>query len=164
VSNKDQIKLSYYLIDTKSSKTIIYFHGNGSDFIVDYPFIESIAQNLHYNVIYMDYRGYGSSRGYPTQKNILFDSIQFINLIMKERYFENTNFFIIGASLGGAIVLNMLDEIMLHKNKIKGIIIQNTFTSMIELISHKLPFCSVCLVKNLVTEKWDNINAIKNAG
>lgn len=161
VSEKDRVKLSFYLIKNSSKITIIYFHGNGSDVLVDYPFIENISTMLNYNVIYMDYRGYGNSGGYPNQKNIVRDTIQFLKEIAKNKYFPNSKYFILGSSLGGAVVFHVLHEIMNNEN-IVGVIIQNTFTSTIDMIKHKLPLCSSELMKFFIVEKWENVNMIKN--
>ncbi|PYQ79904.1 MAG: hypothetical protein DMG03_24525 [Acidobacteria bacterium] len=48
---------------------IVYFHGNGGNLSVWAPIVASIAER-GYSVLAIDYRGYGSSSGRPSERGL----------------------------------------------------------------------------------------------
>ncbi len=76
---------------------IIYFHGNQGNLTrwgeVVMPFVE-----MGYDVLIMDYRGFGKSKGKRTQKTLLSDAELFYEYALKE--FKEEDVILYGRSLG----------------------------------------------------------------
>ena len=51
---------------------IVYFHGNGGNLSIWAPILATIARR-GYSVLAFDYRGYGKSTGYPTERGLYRD-------------------------------------------------------------------------------------------
>ena len=66
---------------------------------------------------------------------------------------------ILGNSLGGALVIQILEKIKLKD--FKGIIIQNTFTSLEDVFKNRYKVIS--FLKFLINEKWNNLSILQHS-
>lgn len=88
----------------QSSGLIIYFHGNAGnlqrwgEYAVDFT-------NLGYDVLMIDYRGYGKSSGIPGEKS-LYDDSEYIWAWAKGK-FDYPKWIIYGRSLGAAVASHL---------------------------------------------------------
>ena len=113
----------------KKSKLLIYFHGNGGN-LGDY--VEAISRlhfHLNWNVLAVDYRGYGESSGEPTEEGILTDAKAVLEFAEKSLSFSLSEIVLYGFSMGSVPATYLASEYP----KIGGIIVQNGFTSILEL-------------------------------
>jgi pimeloyl-ACP methyl ester carboxylesterase len=71
----------------KASRTIVYFHGIAATRGIQKRVntIKNLASHFHAHVITIDYRGFGDSKGYPTDEGIHLDAIAVIDYIMSVR-------------------------------------------------------------------------------
>lgn len=71
----------------KASRTIVYFHGIAATRGIQKRVntIKNLATHFHAHVITIDYRGFGDSKGYPTDEGIHLDAIAVIDYIMSVR-------------------------------------------------------------------------------
>jgi uncharacterized protein len=75
ISVPDGIELIAWYAPAKDDKpTILYFHGNGANAASRAPKIERIREN-GFGVFYLNNRGYGGSKGRPTEENNVADAI-----------------------------------------------------------------------------------------
>lgn len=110
------------------------------------------------NVVIVAYRGYGLSTGEPSENGIMLDSEAIINYLMidlKEKI-NNEDIYIFGRSLGGAVAIYITNHL---KPNIKGLIVENTFTSLSELIDKIFPFLKH-IKSYLLKNHWPSINRI----
>ena len=90
-----------------SKGLILYFHGNAGnlqrwgEYAVDFT-------KLGYDILMMDYRGYGKSTGTPTEKN-LYDDAQMV-FKWAEDNVPHKKLVIVGRSLGSAVATNLAKD------------------------------------------------------
>jgi abhydrolase domain-containing protein 13 len=114
---------------SKKIPTIVYFHEN------DYfpPARIYMIEKLHnsdrkHNVVMVDYRGYGLSEGYPTDKGIDIDAVSIVQHVLNMEQVDPEKIIIFGAAFGGFFAT----EAALHfQNEIKGLILQNASPSFL---------------------------------
>ena len=112
------------------------------------------------NLIIFGYRGYGKSEGTPSEKGLLFDGSAISHYIFEDieigKYIDRNQVFLFGRSLGGAIAASVaLDKSL----PFKGVIIENTFTTLGDLVDVMFPILKY--VKNyLLKTKFETIKII----
>lgn len=108
--------------------TMLYFHGNDKN--VGHVRDLEYARGMHglgYNVLMIDYRGYGkSSGGKPSEVKVYEDAESAWNYLEKQRRIPPNRIFIYGHSMGGAIAI----DLAIHHPEAAGIIEESSFTSM----------------------------------
>ena len=109
------------------------FHGNAGAVQHRLPLARVLVDSLNCNVLMMEYRGYGLSTGTPDEKGIMIDAQTGLDFILKEPETQNTEVVVYGQSLGGAVTMQLVANNQ-HGGRIKGMILENTFTSMRKLI------------------------------
>jgi alpha-beta hydrolase superfamily lysophospholipase len=89
---------------------ILLFHGNAQNLSSHYLSVSWMTQ-YGFDVLVWDYRGYGLSQGEPESEGIYKDAQAALNLATKKFKEGNyKNFFVLGQSLGGNILLNALTD------------------------------------------------------
>ena len=122
--------------------TIIHCHGNAGN-IGDRVWIAADLNRLGVNVFLFDYRGYGLSRGLPTEKGTYLDARAAYEVV-RAKYgdAENPPVIVHGQSLGGAVAIQLaLDK------PVRGLIVESSFSSvpdMARILYPGLPFWRVC--------------------
>jgi len=109
---------------------VVFFHGNAEvidDIAVQDPAV-SIYAPWGYAVLLIEYRGYGRAYGVdggPTQKGIVADSVQLIDLATARADIDGDRMVYYGRSLGGGVACAVAAE-----RPPSAIILQSTFRSM----------------------------------
>lgn len=140
----------------KPKGIILYFHGNKET--VDYwgHWGEKLANDYKYDVVMIDYRGYGKSIGVRSFEKMLSDSFLFYKYC--QEYFPEDKIIIFGRSLGGAFA----SHTAVSTNP-KKLILESTFTHIKEVakvkfwnlpvgIMIKYPFQSDKNIQNIINE------------
>lgn len=126
---EDAVRLHGWWIPHKQPRgTIIYCHGNGAN-IANRVDLCADLNRLGVNVFIFDYRGYGNSKGVPTEKGTYRDARAAFEVV-RARYddAEEPPVLAYGASLGGPIAAQLaLDK------PVKGLILEASFPSAVEL-------------------------------
>lgn len=127
-------KMHGWWIPSDSSKEVVlYLHGNGVNISANLTSVQKFHQ-MGLNVLIIDYRGYGRSEGkFPSESEVYRDAQCAWDYLVLERKIEPQNIFIFGHSLGGASAI----DLAVRKPKAAGVIVENTFTSMVEMIDHQ---------------------------
>ena len=140
---EDGVRLHGWWIPGESGKgTILFCHGNGGNISHRVGW----ARELHetgWNLFLFDYRGYGKSRGFPTEKGTYRDARAAYEVI-RARYddIEQPPVVVLGRSLGGAVAVQLaLDKPVL------GLVLENTFPSVPEMARELYPFLPRPLIK-----------------
>ena len=110
---------------------IVYFHGN-SDNLHRWGKIAADFTDFEYDVLVLDYRGYGKSSG-PRNEEYLNSDSQFVFDFAKENYGEE-NIVVYGRSLGGAFATKIAAD-----NHPKAVILECTFFSLQDIVNRWLP-------------------------
>ena len=130
VITKDKVKLSGWFIyqdNPLEHPTMIIFHGNAGNIGTRLPNIQLFFEENNVNVVIVGYRGYGHSQGSPSERGLQLDSEAVFNWALNCSNIDNSKIYIFGRSMGGAVTINLASK---YQKKIRGIIIENTFTSI----------------------------------
>lgn len=151
-STEDKLKLHGWYFPTNSEEIILFFHGNAGN-IADRLDNVNLLVTRGFSVFIIDYRGYGLSEGYPSEKGTYKDAFaawKLLNTHHKMKKKEKRCIF--GRSLGGAIALKLASEINPER-----LIIESTFTSIRDLGHQLIPL----IPKALIPLKYPNTELIK---
>lgn len=136
--------------------TIIFFHGNAGNLGLRLPFLKKLSNVTDFNIFAVSYRGYGLSEGVPSEESIKNDSIQAADLLMRHKNVDQGNVFLFGRSLGGAVAISLAVQQRFH---FKGLFVENSFTSISDLVDHLYPMVSI-FKKYLLRLRWNSIEII----
>lgn len=142
-----------------SPKVILYLCGVGRN-MGDYNYLARVSafRQLGFSVLVFDYRGYGLSEGdFPSELQVYQDSQAAWNYLRNVRQIPPEQIIIYGESLGGAIAL----DLAIRHPEAGGLIMQSSFTSMIEAIQHRR-FLQIFPVDLLLTEKFDSLSKVRS--
>ncbi len=108
--------------------TVLYCHGNG-DNIGDLIEEAEVFHGFGLNVFLWDYRGYGKSRGIPTEKGTYRDARAAYEVVRaRHGGVENPPVLVIGRSLGGAVAVQLSVD-----RPVSGLVLESTFTSTLDV-------------------------------
>ncbi|KAG6478700.1 hypothetical protein ZIOFF_062144 [Zingiber officinale] len=98
---------------------------------------EIMMQKLHCNVFMLSYRGYGESDGYPSQHGIIMDAQAALDHLIQRTDIDTSRIVVFGRSLGGAVGAMLARN---NPDKVSAIILENTFTSILDMAAIMFPF------------------------
>lgn len=116
-------------------------------------FIKAYHRFTQSNVALVAYRGYSNSEGAPTEKGIKMDSIAILSHVLNNiSNIDRTKVYLHGRSLGGAVAIYAATHAPISLAKqIRGVILENTFTSMshmVDAVLGKLSFLKHLILRN----------------
>jgi uncharacterized protein len=145
--------------DAKRAPTVLYLHGarwnlNGSVFRM------SRWADLGFNVLAVDYRGFGKSTELLPSEDTAYEDARVALEELKRRQPDPSRRFIYGHSLGGALAIDLAaGPLRDAKNEVGGIIIESTFTS-IPAVLRGMKYGWVPGIGLVVTQPFDSANKI----
>ena len=104
---------------------ILYFHGNAGN-LRRWGEIVQYFTTLHYDVIVMDYRQYGKSKGAWSFEAFLSDADEFYKYTLT--HYDEEDIIVYGRSLGTGIA-----SWVASRNKPKSLILESPYTSVVEM-------------------------------
>ncbi|CAD2216629.1 Serine peptidase, Clan SC, Family S09X [Angomonas deanei] len=157
---------------------ILYFHGNAGNVGHRIDIANMLVTELECAVMMVDYRGYGGSSSMePTQTGLERDAQACLDYIWDDPRVPHDRIYVMGTSLGGAVSIYLSSQ---KENwpKIRGTIVENTFTSISAMTSalgtpliHKtftrcgcvVNCCFKFYIKPLVLQlSWNSIGRVSN--
>ncbi|KAF8906713.1 BEM46 family protein [Mucidula mucida] len=135
----------------KRRPTVVMFHGNGGNLGHRLPLGMVFQLTMRCNVLMVSYRGYGHSEGAPSEKGFQLDAQAALDFLEADARFSDTPLILFGQSIGGAVAIDLASR---NPTKIAALIVENTFTSLPELVPHVLPLLSSFTF--LCHQKWDS--------
>ncbi|MCP4705364.1 MAG: alpha/beta hydrolase [candidate division Zixibacteria bacterium] len=148
----DNIRLNGWFIPSEKTKlTLIFCHGNGGN--ISHRMDKILFFNkLGLNQFIFDYRGYGLSQGTPSEEG-LYRDVEAAYEYLKIKMSDEHNIIIYGASLGGAVAVDLVS-----KYPVDGLILEGTFASAVDISREFYPLIPTFMV-NL---KFDSFAKIQN--
>ncbi|KAA8499721.1 Protein ABHD13 [Porphyridium purpureum] len=159
----DKVKLHGWLITqstpaaTREAPTLIYFHGNAGNISHRLPDVRHLINQVNCNVFMVSYRGYGRSQGKPTELGLIRDAEAAFRYVLQHPALDRSKLFAFGKSVGGAVAFSLAAR---HEEQLAGIIVENTFLSINEMIDALLP--ALRPFKFLNRNTWNNVRRIEN--
>eukprot|EP01038_Epipyxis_sp_PR26KG_P012548 gene12548-16827_t len=144
--------------DTENTPTLIYFHGNAGNMGFRLMNAVEMFVKVKINILMMDYRGYGSSSGTPSEAGLNIDAQAVLQFAMKHPKLVNSQLVCFGRSLGGAVSVSLAHK---FPNNVSGIILENTFLSISEMVDVLMPQLSP--LKSLILKiGWHSDEKVKS--
>lgn len=125
-----------------SPTAVLIAHGNGGNISHRFPLYQLLLE-AGLNVMAFDYRGYGSSKGSPSEGGTYLDAIAARQWLL-DQGFAPDRIVLLGESLGGGIV----SEIAVRE-PVGALILLSTFTSIPDLGAELFPFLPVRTVSSI---------------
>ncbi len=114
--------------------TVLFLHGNGGNISHRVQKVR-IFHDLGLEVFVFDYRGYGRSRGVPSEKGLYADARAAYDHLVGERGAAPAKIILYGESLGSAVAVELATE-----KEVGGIILEGAFTSIADMARRVFPF------------------------
>ena len=109
-----------------------------------------------FNVLMMEYRGYGLSEGdLPTEASLYQDAETALAYVTQEKQIPEGDVYLYGHSLGGAIAIDLAS----HHPHLGGLIIHNSFTSMAEMVARS-HYARWFPVRWMLTQKFESLKKV----
>lgn len=149
---KDGTRLEAWYHSAKENyPTIIYFHGNAGNLLHRVNFF-SLLRDAGFGVLGLDYRGYGNSKGTPSEDGFYQDARATMDYASKKLSIPDNKIIIYGESIGTGVAVQMATE-----RKVAALVLQSPFTSMSATASNKYPWLPVDL---LLKDRFDSLSKI----
>jgi len=142
--------------------TFVYFHGNAGNIGLRLPNAMEMMRYLNVNVLLVEYRGYGDSdSASPNEAGLKLDGQAALEFARKHPKLDPSKIFLFGRSLGGAVAFSLAQYAQQKQIPVAGVIVENTFTSIPDMVDHLMPF--VAPLKGLILKmKWDSSVIVPN--
>jgi len=152
IQTEDHLKLHGWLIKAPSAgSTLVFFHGNAGN-IGDRLGKIDLFYRMGLNILIIDYRGYGNSDGYPTERGVYKDAVAAYDYLLQRDDMKGQKIIGYGASLGGAIAIDLA-----VKRPLACLIMDSTFSSAADIAKRIYPFVPSFLIRT----KLDSVTKIK---
>ena len=140
LTTSDGIELEAWYVPAKDAEvTILFCHGNRGNITHRLDSI-SIFNEIGLNCLIFDYRGYGNSRGKPTEKGTYLDAQAAYQWLIDNKKCNPDQIIVMGRSLGGAVAAYIAS-----KFSVKGLVIESCFTSYIDMGKKYYPYLPIGL-------------------
>ncbi len=115
---------------------LLVCHGNAGN-VSDRLWIPRDLADVPLHKFVFDYRGFGRSRGFPSERGTERDARAALEVVRQrwKTYGEAPPVILYGRSLGGGVALQIADDPC-----IRGLVLENTFTSVLEIGERQYPW------------------------
>ena len=131
----------------KAKATIFYFHGAGGNVTTYAPLLTSLL-NDQFQIVMIDFRGYGISTGKPLHTNIAEDGEKIFKELNKRDDIKNKKIIFYGASMGSQIATYLAKS---HQNEISGLVLEGGIFSFGHIAAVYAPQMKDYLENSFVT-------------
>ncbi|MHC4478642.1 MAG: alpha/beta hydrolase [Planctomycetota bacterium] len=135
---EDGLKLNGWYIPNENAKfTVLFCHGNGGNMMHRLDSI-NMFYGLGLSCFIFDYRGYGQSRGSPSEQGTYQDAAAAYKYLTDEKKIQRSDIIILGRSLGASIAAQLAG-----KSEPAALIIESGFTSYADIGKEFYPYMPV---------------------
>ncbi|RME85589.1 MAG: alpha/beta hydrolase, partial [Planctomycetota bacterium] len=131
---------------------VLFCHGNAGNLTHRWESIQFFLK-LNMDILIFDYRGYGKSKGSPTEKGTYLDGERAWEYLIQSGY-SREDILVFGRSLGGGVATYLAE-----KYHPKALVLESTFTSLMDRAKELYPFFPVSY---LLKVEYPNLKRLKN--
>jgi len=145
----------------RGAPTLVFYHANAGNLGLRLPNVAVLALQARVNVLIFDYRGYGDSDdAVIDEPGLTADGVAALRAALARADADPARVFLFGRSLGGAVALAALAAApAADRAAVAGVILENTFTSIADMVDHVLP--AIAWLKPLILRiRWDSLAAV----
>ena len=152
-------KLNAWFLKPKKQEdvkaTILFLHGNAGNVISHFCIVHPLVLK-GYQVLLLDYSGFGFSEGKATRKNVLIDAQAALNYLKTREDTKNLSLVVYGQSLGG----NLAPEVARrNQNKVDALVIEGAFSSHDDISAYATNLGIIARIA--VRERYSATHAVK---
>jgi len=163
----DNLELNGWFVPAKDAAcTVLFCHGNAGN--ISHRLAKlSFFQALGCNIFIFDYRGYGKSKGAPSEKGLYNDVQGAYNYLLSRKDRPSPTFegkalsrkiapgqiIGYGESIGGAVIIDLAS-----KDRLAALIIDSSISNAKDMVKIIYPF----LPYWVLSSRWDSVNKIKS--
>jgi len=147
-------ELHGWYLPASGSQVVLWMHGNAGNIADRLDQAVEMKRALGVSSFMFDYRGYGKSKGRPSEKGLYQDAEAAFEWLTKTRGIDPGNIILYGHSLGSAVSVDLALERGLNAG---GLVLESPFTSAADIASGMYFGLPVGLVMSV---KLDNIGRI----
>ena len=138
---------------------LLLLHGNDKNISQSHDLDNAgRMHSLGYNLLMIDYRGYGkSSGGAPSEAKVYEDAEAAWNYLLKQHASKPQHTFIYGHSLGGAIAI----DLAVRHPEAAGLIVESTFSSMADMGKREYSYLPVDWLLNQRFDSLEKVGKLK---
>jgi hypothetical protein len=141
INAQDGETLNGVLFKSDSSRGLIfYLHGNGGS-VASWGRVAKTYTDLHYDVFFIDYRGYGKSGGAIHSQSQLFQDNQTAYDFLKTKYAEE-KIIVLGYSIGTGLAARLASE-----NNPRLLVLQAPYYSLTDIMHRRFPIIPTFILK-----------------
>ncbi len=138
----DNTKLhGWYIPNPDAKRLVVYSHGNGEHVADLANLVFRLQSHLSATVFVYDYRGYGRSRGKPTERGCVADGMAAQRWLAERESVNLDDIVLIGRSIGGGVAVASAAE-----QGARALVLEATFSRMTDTAASLYPWLPVRLV------------------
>ncbi len=113
--------------------TLLFFHGNAEN-IGGCLDLAALARPAGYNLLLLDYRGYGKSEGRPSERGLYRDGEAALLQLKSQAGVDSGRIVVWGRSIGAAVAVHLAAGAGGSLPGVAGVILESPFTSVPDLL------------------------------
>lgn len=127
VETRDQVKIHGWLLPAENPKGIVFFlHGNAENISTHINSVYWLPEQ-GYDVLLMDYRGYGRSEGSPDFPDVFLDVAAMYQWLQQYAGEKQLPVFVLGQSLGASIASVYFSQLPAEQRIYKAVVLDAVF-------------------------------------
>jgi uncharacterized protein len=134
--------------------TILFLHGNAQT-VFEWALIRDELAPMDCGLFLIDYPGYGKSAGDPSEMSLYAAGYAAMKTMMEDKGIAESDIIVFAKSLGGGVATQITQD-----RKVKGLILESTFTSIPSVASALFPMLPTGLA--FKSEIYDSASKLKN--
>jgi uncharacterized protein len=122
--------------ESKATATVLFLHGNAENISTHFRSIAWMPAE-GYNVLALDYRGFGASGGTPSLAGAQLDIDAAMRGLLAHKDVDPNRIFVLGQSLGGALAIHYVAHSAYRAN-VRAVVIDSAFYDYRQIAKEKL--------------------------
>jgi hypothetical protein len=156
IATEDGEKLGAWWVPAERARgTVLLFHGNAGNISHRLDYLVMFSR-LWYSTLIIDYRGYGTSTGSPSEEGTYRDAMAAWRYLTEQRGVRDTDIVLFGESLGAAVA-----SWLAARQTPRVLILASPFTSAIDLGAQVYWFLPVRLISRFRYDNLSNLEAVR---
>ena len=141
VVSADGTALHGWWIHGRGERVLIWYHGNAGNISHRLETARAFVERLGFDIVLVDYRGYGLSEGTPEETGLYVDGLAIYDATIR-RGFDPERLVLFGRSLGAAVAV----EVALNRPA-AGLVLETPFRSVRAMARSMYPFVPSFLIR-----------------
>lgn len=155
IETADGVKLHGWFIPGRSSRVLLFFHGNAGNISHRLDSIR-LFQDLGLTVFIIDYRGYGQSEGRTTESGMYRDAEAAWRYLVEGRGIAAGDILIFGRSLGASVAAWLAAQ-----HQPLALIVESSFTSVPDIAQELYPWLPARWLSRLRHATQDYVQEVR---